>query len=426
MLTLFLAGFFILLIAGMPIAFALAVPVVFYLLVTDHPPTTALAQQMYTATDSFPLLAIPFFLLAGELMTRAKLTGAIVDFSQASIGWIRGGLANANVLASMLFAGISGSAIADSVAIGKVMIPAMEKSGFDRRDAAAITAASSVIGPIVPPSIPMIVLGSAVGISISGLFAGGIVPGILIGLGLMLANLVVNWNNDAVASRSFSIRLMALSFLHAVIPLTLPVILIGGILGGIFTPTEAGAVAVVYALAVGLLVYRSLSLSELYGALLDTAKGTCMIMLIVAAANPFSWVLSVNQIPQTVATFLVGISDNPIIILLLINLMLFIAGMFLETTANLLILGPILIPAGMAVGLDPIQLGVIMVINLVIGLITPPVGLCLFSTATVADIEFGQLVRRIWPYLLVELIVLLLITFFPALTLTVPRWFGFI
>ncbi|MBW3097190.1 TRAP transporter large permease [Pseudohoeflea coraliihabitans] len=425
-MTLFLLGFFILLILGMPIVFALAVPVMLYLLFTGHPPLTALAQQMYTAADSFPLLAIPFFLLAGELMTRANLTNAIVNFSQASIGWIRGGLAHANVLASMLFAGISGSAIADSVAIGKVMIPAMEKAGFDRRDAAAITAASSVIGPIIPPSIPMIVLGSTVGISISGLFAGGLVPGVMIGAGLMLASFWANRNNSAVASTRFSIRVMIITFIHAIIPLTLPVILIGGILGGVFTPTEAGAVAVVYALVIGLFVYRSLSASQLWEAMLETVKGTCMIMLIVAAANPFSWILSVNQMPQTVAAFLVGISDNPIVVLLMINLMLLIAGMFLETTANILILGPILIPAGAAVGLDPIQLGVVMVINLVIGLITPPVGLCLFSTAAVAEIHFGQLIRRIWPYLIVELVVLILISVFPVFTLLVPSWLGFI
>lgn len=425
-MTLFLLGFFVLLIAGMPIAFALAVPVVFYLLFNGHPPIAALAQQMYTATDSFPLLAIPFFLLAGELMTRAKLTDAIVNFSQASIGWIRGGLAHANILASMLFAGISGSAIADTVAIGKVMIPAMEKAGFDRGDAAAITAASSIIGPIIPPSIPMIVLGSTVGISISGLFAAGIVPGVLIGLGLMVVSYLINRRNDAVASTPFSLRGLATTFVQAIVPLTLPVLLIGGILGGVFTPTEAGAVAVAYALIIGLIVYRSLSARELWDALLDTIKGTCMIMLIVAAANPFSWVLSVNQMPQTVAAFLVGVSDNPLVILLLINLMLLVAGMFLETTANLLILGPILIPAGVAVGLDPIHLGVVMVINLVIGLITPPVGLCLFSTAAVADLRFGAVVQRIWPYLAVELLVLALITVFPALTLTVPRWFGFI
>lgn len=425
-MILFLVGFFVLLIAGMPIVFALAVPVVFYLLLNGHPPITALAQQMYTATDSFPLLAIPFFLLAGELMTRANLTGAIVNFSQASIGWIRGGLAHVNVLASMLFAGISGSAIADSVAIGKVMIPAMEKAGFDRRDAAAITAASSIIGPIIPPSIPMIVLGSTVGISISGLFAGGIVPGILIGLGLMIVSYLINRKNDAVAPIPFSLRNMAITFFHAVIPLTLPVILIGGILGGIFTPTEAGAVAVAYALLIGLIVYRSLSAQQLWEAMVETIKATCMIMLIVAAANPFSWVLSVNQMPQTVAGFLVGISDDPTTILLLITLMLIIAGMFLETTANLLILGPILIPAGVAVGLDPIQLGVVMVITLVIGLITPPVGLCLFSTAAVAEVRFGAIVQRIWPYLLVEILVLILIIIFPALTLTVPRWLGFI
>lgn len=425
-MTLFLVSFAVLLVFGVPIVFALAIPVVLYLLTEGHPPLLVLAQQMYTATDSFPLLAIPFFLLAGELMMRANLSEAIIDFSQSAVGWIRGGLAHANVLASMLFAGISGSAIADTVAIGKVIIPAMEKTGFDKRDAAALTAASSVIGPIIPPSIPMIVLGSTVGISISGLFAGGLVPGVMIGLGLMLASYIVNRRNDAVAATPFGLRSLLRGAWYAAIPLTLPTILIGGILSGVFTPTEAGAVAVVYALFIGLIIYRSLPAGQLWAALVETVKGTCMIMLIVAAANPFSWILSVNQVPQSVASILIDASDNPIVILLLINLMLLVAGMFLETTANILILGPILIPAGAAVGIDPMQLGIVMVVNLVIGLITPPVGLCLFSTAAVAQLPFGQIVSRIWPYLIVELIVLALITIFPALTLSIPSWLGFI
>lgn len=417
-------GFVVLLLMGAPIAFALAIPALVYLVAAGHPPLAAIAQQAFTATDSFPLLAIPFFLLAGELMTRAHLTERIVRFSESLVGWIRGGLGHTTVLASMLFSGISGSGVADSIAIGKVMIPAMDKAGYDRRDASALTAASAVIGPIIPPSIPMIILGSAMNVSIGGLFAAGLIPGVLFGLGLMGASWYANRNNPNLVSRRFLIAAVFRTAFHAIIPLLLPVILLGGMLSGVFTATEAGAVAVLYATIVGLLVLRTLSFKELWEALIETAKGTAVIMLIIAAANPFSWLLSINQVPQTVASTLIAMSDNPLVILLIINLILLIAGMFMETTANILILSPILMPAAIAVGLEPLHIAILIVVNLSIGLITPPVGLCLFSTSYVARLPFESIVRRIWPYLFVELVVLALISVFPTLTMIVPELVG--
>lgn len=424
MIWLLIGSFLFLLVLGAPLYFSLSVPSLLYLFVAGHPPAVAMAQQSYTAVNSFPLLAIPFFLLAGELMLRADMTERIVEFSERSIGWIRGGLGHSNILASMLFAGISGSAVADTVAIGKVVVPAMEKAGYDPREAAALTAASSIIGPIIPPSIPMIILGSAMGISIGGLFAAGLVPGVIIALGLMVANWYATRNNHALDRVPFSLRLLFHATFRAFLPLMMPVILLGGILSGVFTPTEAGAITVFYASVVGFLLLRTLSVRDFYGALIATAKGTAAVMLVVAAANPFSWLLSVNQVPQTVADQLLSISDNPLVTLLIINIILFVAGMFLETVANILILSPIVVPAAVAAGIDPLQIGVVVVVNLVIGLITPPVGLCLFSISTVTGLKFEAVVSRIWPYLLVQIVVLALICAIPALTLALPRFLG--
>ncbi|HVO87927.1 MAG TPA: TRAP transporter large permease [Casimicrobiaceae bacterium] len=420
----FVAVFAACIMLGVPLVFALAIPSLVYLLGAHNTPLAAIAQQMYSAADSFPLLAIPFFLLAGELMSRAQITDRIAAFSNRAVGWIRGGLGQANVLASMLLAGISGSAVADSVAIGKVMIASMEREGFERDDAAALTAAASVMGPIIPPSIPMVIFGAALNQPIGTLFAAGFLPGLLVGLGLMVVVYLRCRNNPAINHYPFSVSALARATLHALIPLSMPVLLVGGILGGVFTPTEAGAVASLYAAIVGLLVFRSLTLRDLWESLVSAAIGTCVVMLIVIASNPFGWVLSVNQVPQAIAGFFNTTTTSPLVFLLLVNIALLIAGMFMETTANILILGPILFPAAVAIGIDPVHFSMIFIVNLVIGLITPPVGLCLFSTAAVASLPLGRLVARIGPYLAVELVVLALITLFPSIVLVVPRALG--
>ena len=422
----FVLVFFGCIAIGMPLLFALAVPSMVYLLLTHSAPLVVIAQQMYTASDSFPLLAIPFFLLAGELMSRAQITDRIADFSNRAVGWIRGGLGQANVLASMILAGISGSAVADSVAIGKVMIPSMEREGFDRADAAALTAAASIMGPIIPPSIAIVIFGAALNLPIGTLFAAGVAPGVLIGLGLMAVVYLKSRNNSRIKHYPFSISLLGRATIQALVPLSLPVVLVGGILGGLFTPTEAGAVASLYAALIGVLVFRSLTMRDIWESCISAGMGTCVVMLIVIASNPFAWVLSVNQVPQEMAAFFSGTTTSPILFLLFMNIALLIAGMFMETTANILILGPIFYPAAVSLGIDPIQFSIVFIVCLVIGLITPPVGLCLFSTASVAEIPIGRLIARIVPYLAVQLGVLALITLFPSISLFVPKLIGMI
>lgn len=412
--------FLILIGLGAPLVFALAIPSWVYLALSDKP-MAVLAQQMYSGADSFPLLAIPFFLLAGDLMARSGITDRIVDFSNRAVGWIRGGLGQANILAEMLLSGITGSAVADSVAVGRVMVPAMEREGYDRAEAAAITAAGSVMGPIIPPSIGMVIYGASVNQSIGALFAAGLVPGVLIGVGLMACVYWRSRKHDAIKRYPFSVRHLLVALVKATIPLLMLVLLVGGILSGVFTPTEAGAVACLYAVLIGVAVLRTLTVRDLWAALVETAKGTCVVMLIVIAANPFSWILSVNQVPQSVASLFVGADVSPWIFLILVNVALLIAGMLMETTANILILAPIFLPAAVAMGIDPIHFSMVFLVNLFIGLITPPIGLVLFSTAAVANVSFGGLVARIGPYLAVELAVLALIVAFPALTITVPR-----
>jgi C4-dicarboxylate transporter DctM subunit len=424
MMLTFVVVFFLCILLGVPLVFALAIPSMLYLVLGGSTPLAAIAQQMFSAADSFPLLAIPFFLLAGELMSRAQITDRIAAFSNRAVGWIRGGLGQANVLASMLLAGISGSAIADSVAIGKVMIRSMEKEGFERADAAALTAAASIMGPIIPPSIPMVIFGAALSQPIGTLFAAGVVPGVMVGVGLMLVVYLRSRRNPSIKHYPFSLTALVRATFTALIPLSMPVVLVGGILGGVFTPTEAGAVASLYAAIVGLLLFRTLSLRDLWESLVSAAVGTCVVMLIVIASNPFGWVLSVNQVPQAIAGFFNATTTSPLVFLLLVNIALLIAGMFMETTANILILGPIFFPASAALGIDPVHFSIIFLVNLIIGLITPPVGLCLFSTATVAELPLGRLVARIGPYLAIELVVLALITLFPTLVLTVPKALG--
>jgi len=426
MVTVFLIVFALLLFSGTPIAFSLAVSATLFLYIGTTRPTHAIVQQMFTASDSFPLMAIPFFLLAGELMNETGITQRLVNFCNILIGWIRGGLSQVTVVASMFFAGITGSAIADTAAIGSILIPSMEEEGFDSEFAAAITAAASVIGPIIPPSIIMVVYGTTLNMSIGALFAAGMIPGILIGLGLMIAAYIVSKRKKYPKHKlDWRASTLAKGFKDAVLALLMPIIILGGILSGVFTATEAGAVAVAYSLIVGLFIFRSLDLKKIYNSMLKSAVSTSTIMLIVAASNPFGWVLSIEQIPQMIANGITGISNNPLVVLLIINVLLLIAGMFLETNANVLILGPILLPIAVSLGINPIHFAMIMIVNLIIGLITPPLGLCLFITAPIAHISIEKLSISIIPYLMVEIAVLALITLIPEISLFIPRLFGF-
>jgi len=419
-------SFFVTLALGVPVAFCLGLTTLIALIVLGNVPLHLIPQRMFTGMDSFPIMAVPFFILAGELMNSAGITDRIVRFSTVLVGSIRGGLAHVNIVASMFFAGISGSAVADTAALGSILIPAMKKDGYDKTFSAAVTAASSVIGPIIPPSIPVVIFALVGSVSVGGLFLAGVVPGVLIGLGLMGVAYVISRKNDYGTKRPLpSFREFLISLWGAIIPLMMPIIIMGGILSGIFTPTEAAAVAVAYALLVGHLILRTIKLKDLPKIFFKSMLTTSTILFVMACANSLSWILSTEQIPQTLANVVSGISDNPYILLLLLNLILLVVGCFLEGIASIIIMVPILYPIAMHAGIHPLHFGSIVVTNLMIGLITPPLGLCLFVVCSVADVDFVKLVRSIWPFLLVEVAALTVVTYFPQIVLFIPHYFGF-
>jgi tripartite ATP-independent transporter DctM subunit len=376
--------------------------------------------------DSFPLMAIPFFMLAGELMNRGGITMRIVEFSQAMIGHLKGGLAHVNILSSMLFAGLSGSAVADVSALGSMLIPAMEKNGYKRKFAAAVTAASSVIGPIIPPSGIMIIYAYVMGESVAALFLAGIVPGVLVGVGLMMVVAFLAKRHDfPVASRKRHLAGARQASLKAFFPLLTPVIILGGILGGVFTPTEASAVAAVYAFIVSLFILKTMGWADLPKVLTKAAMTTSVVLLLVGAAMAFKTVVSLSHTPEILANFILGLSDNPYILLFLINVLLFIVGMFLDAGPAIIILGPILGPIFTDLGVHPVHFAIIMSVNLTVGLATPPMGLVLFVTSSVSGERVETIAKAILPFLLVEVIVIFLITFVPQISLFVPQLFGF-
>lgn len=425
MLAGLLVPFFIGLLGGLPIAFSLMIGVIGFVLTQSRLPMDVMAQQMYTAVNSFPLMAIPFFLLSGELMNKTGITGRLVRFINLLVGRIRSGLAQVNIVACMFMAGITGSGVADTAAIGSILIPAMEEEGYGSDYAAALTAAGGVIGPIIPPSIVMVVYASIMPVSVGALFAAGFIPGILLGLGLMVVAYAIGVRrNHPRRETPVPLREYFRGFRDAFWAILMPLIILGGILTGIFTPTEAAAVAVAYALVVGLVIFRSLTWSNILDAVINSAVTSAVILFIVAASNPFGWVMALEQIPQRVATSVLSITTNQTLILLLINLILFIAGMLMETTANILLLAPVLAPLAIKVGVSPLHFAIIMVVNLCIGLATPPVGVNLFVAAPIARTSLERIAQAIIPFLAIETAVLLVITYVPSLTLTIPRFLG--
>ena len=382
-------------------------------------------QRLYNGIDSFPLMAVPFFLLAGEVMNKSGITLALVQFSKAFIGHLRGGLAQINIMSSMLFAGLSGSAVADCSALGRMLIPAMEKSGYSRRFSAAVTAASAVIGPIIPPSGIMILYAFVMNVSVGGLFAAGIVPGVMVGVGLMLVTYVLaRKRNYPVAARRADWGEKYQAARTAFWPLLTPVILLGGILTGVFTPTEAAAVAALYALSVALLS-RDITFRDLPEIFYESAKGSAVILFLVGAAVAFSAVVSLSGAPKVIANAALAVTDNPILMLLLLNLILLVAGMFLDAGPAILILGPILGSAIIAQGVDPLHFAIVMCVNLTVGLVTPPMGLVLFVASAVSGEKAERIAWEMLPYLALHFTVIVLITVFPDLVLTLPRWLGF-
>jgi len=413
--------------AGAPIIFSLLIgPGLSLALEGNQVFHKALLSRLYSGMDSFPLMALPFFILAGQLMNAGGITRSIVDFSQSMIGHVRGGLAQVNILSSVLFAGLSGSAVADTSALGKIFIPAMEKSGYSRSFAAAITAASSVIGPIIPPSGIMILYAFIMNVSVAGLFAAGIIPGLVVSISLMvMTSFIAKKRNYPVLGRKATWQERSKSFRESSLALFTPVILLGGILSGIFTPTEAAAVAVLYAMFITLFVTRKLKFKELPSIFIDSAVQSGIILLLVGASVVFAWIITVSGMATMVANGMMQTSDSVYILFFLANIFLLIVGMFLDAGPAVLILGPILAPLFIAMGVDPIHFAVVMCINVTVGLATPPMGLALFVAASVSKERVEKIAKEMLPFLAVEIALIFIITYFPALSMTLPRLLGF-
>lgn len=412
-----------LIFGGMAIAFSMGITSLVVVVIDRglfNIPFGIMAQRMVYGVNSFPLLAIPFFLLAGRLMNTAGITDRIFKFCNALVGHVRGGLGHVNILASMIFAGMSGSAVSDAVGLGQIEIKAMKDQGYDSDFSAAVTAASATIGPIIPPSIPMVLYGVLGNVSVGALFIGGIVPGVLMGLFMMITVSIIAKRKNYSLGQWAGFNTIIKSSLKALLPLLCPVILIGGIWSGIFTPTEAAAVAVIYSLFLGLIIYQELSFQGLIKVFREALDDTAVILFIIAAASLYGWLLARYQIPIFIAEKILTMTTDPVMILLLINAFLFLVGCFMESLAAINILTPILLPLVMKVGIDPIHFGLIMVLNLMIGLITPPVGMVLYAVQRVADVPFAKLQRSLLIFFIPLLAVLLLITFYPPLVTWLP------
>ena len=424
-----LLPFIAFMLIGVPIAFALAVSVLVFVFFSGTPiRSVVVLTEMYDGIASVSLLALPLFILTGEILNRSDITQKLVTLAARMVGWMIGGLGHVTVVASMFFAGISGSAIADAAALGPLMIPGMVREKFPAAFAAALTAAAAVIGPIIPPSIPAIIIGAQLGISIGGLFAAGIIPGIIIGLGLMAANYTVARRRGYGEVHPFEgWRSLGSATVDALPALMVPVLLLGGILSGVFTPTEAGAVSALYAALVGAFFYRSLGVTKLRSALVATARVTGSVLLIYAAAVIFSRILTVQRIPQELLQVFLALTQNKVLLVLLVIVLFLIVGMFMDAAVNMVILGPLLMPTLVqGAGMHPIQFGMFLMVGLLIGLLTPPVGLCLFITAPIARVSLGAVSVACLPFIAVETAVLLLIAFVPEVSLFIPRLLGFV
>jgi C4-dicarboxylate transporter DctM subunit len=383
---------------------------------------------MYAGLDIFVLLACPLFILAADIMNESGITARLIAFANLIVGRFRGGLGHTNVLASMLFAGISGAALADASGLGSIEIPMMEKAGYDKDFSAAVTAASAIIGPIIPPSIIMVIYAVvAANVSIIGLFMAGIVPGLFLGGILMILIFIISRNRN-YPTRSYKIKLLEILKItkDAVIALMMPVIILGGILLGIFTPTEAAAVAVLYAFIVGIFVTRELKLSILPKILLRSFTVTSVIFLIISCANICAYFLAISQVPDKIANAIMSVTKNPYLFLLLVNLFFLILGCIMEPGAGIIISVPVFAPLAEQFGIHPLHFGIIVTVNLSIGCITPPIGTSLYAVATVAKIPVEKLIRSIYPLIAGEIVILLVITYFPVVSLALPKFFGLI
>ncbi|WP_448807884.1 TRAP transporter large permease [Aminobacterium mobile] len=424
MTTILFASMLLFFIMNVPIAIAIGLSSVAAIFSSGAIPPIVLVQKMFTATDSFPLMAVPFFILAGSLMEFGGISRRLVDFANSIVGRFSGGLAFVAIIASMFFGAISGAAVATVAAIGTILIPAMVRRGYDKPFATAVQATAGTLGVMIPPSIPMIIYGVLTGVSIGALFMGGILPGILVGFSLMFVAWLISRKKGYRGDEKASLGKIFGTFKEAILALLMPVIILGGIYGGVFTPTEAAVVAVVYGFIVGFFVYKELNIKQLKDIFVTTVIGTAMIMFIIATSSVFSWILTAQQVPQAVASAILSISKSPIVILLLINLLLLFIGTFMETVAAIIILVPVLLPVITQIGMDPLHFGIVLVVNLAIGMVTPPLGVCLFIGCSIADIKLEDITKAVWPFILIMVVDVLLLTYLPCISTIVPKLAG--
>ena len=460
-----LTSFLAMMVAGVPVAIAMAGAALIYIALTGNTPGMVVVHRMISGIDSFPLLAVPFFILAGNLMNNAGITNRIYNFALALVGWMRGGLGHVNILGSVIFAGMSGTAIADAAGLGTIEIKAMRDHGYSKEFAVGVTAASATLGPIIPPSLPFVIYGMVANVSIGQLFLAGIIPGVVMALAMMgtvayfahknnwggdvkfmrdrvmrallelavvIAFPIVIWLgvkagiNPALASIAAIVLLFAADWkwkFEAVLPIITPVLLIGGMVTGIFTPTEGAVAASIWALFLGLAWYRTMTFRMLIKVSMETIETTAVVLFIVAAASIFGWLLTATRVTDFVTDWVLSFTDTPWVFLLLVNLLLLFIGCFLEPTAAILIAIPVLMPVVLKLGIDPVHFGLIVVLNLMIGLLHPPMGIVLFVLARVANLSFERTTMAILPWLVPLLACLLLLTYVPAISLWLPRMF---
>lgn len=412
-----------LLILGLPVALAIVAVPILYLLADPVAPMLVLPQRMFGAMDSFPLMAVPFFVLVGFVMNTGGITNRIFRFANALVGHVRGGLGHVNIMASLLMSGMSGSAVADTSGLGQVEIEVMKKEGYDPAFAAAITASSATIGPIIPPSIPLVIIGAVTSTSISQLLLAGLLPGLLMAAALALVVAYVARRDGYPSRPRATMGELVRAFLDAFPALMAPVLLLGGILSGVFTATEASAVAAIYAILVATLWYRELSLAQLWGTLVSTAITVGAIFLVIAAAATLSWLMTWMNVPQTLAANMGPLAEHPWLLMLAILGILLFLGLFLESNAAIILVSPLLFPIAVSSGIDPVHFGTVVVLALMIGLLTPPIGLNMFIVMAIAGIGMRDYLRATWPFMLILVVSLLIVAFVPWLSLAIPTYF---
>ena len=419
--------FFAALSMAVPVAFALGLATIVVFILIDPEFLLLVPQRIFTGIDMFALVAIPFFILAGELMGGSGILDRILNFARMSVGRIRGSVGQVTVLVSMIFGWINGSGVAGASAVGSMLIPKMAKEYKNPGFACAVTACSSTVGPIIPPSVPMIIYALvAQNVSVGAMFAAGVIPGLMIGIGLMfIVYIIARKRGYPADSDTYSWRERFVITQRFMVGAFLPVIMVGGIILGIFTPVEAGAVAVLYAIIVGLFVTKSLNFTMICGALRRTGVISSVVFLMMGIANVASWILTTEQIPQVAAEALSSVTSNPLIFLLLVNIILLIVGLFFDTVAAMVMFGPLLIPMAEAYGIDPLQFGIIFTVNLITGMVTPPVGLCLFIAAGIGKTPIEQVIKESFPFLVWLLTVLIIVTYFPSTYMWVPDLLGY-